>query len=518
MSENYDEKDLEKLIFKEGLAGGAIEPSEKFWNKAYEGILERNNHAQINRASRWWKGAFFIAGAAALLLGYYAFYVGTELADIKQQLTAIKTTEKNIVQQNATRNSVATTSEGNSGNQNISQTGINKNIPQTTTGAAFVSVNKTTDNTFGEKIIRRTNTYSANSPVHISIPITPQVTHETSNSNNAKLLASNTPSITNSPASNENNNASTPTQITNNAAPPSPVNGLHSAASPNPSTSPQISKTELSGKKTDSAFARINLDSSNALYLSRKPVTFKNILSKISVSAFYAPGMTNDFLHDKDNDPTKTITASTLKTRQDGDGTYAIGLRLTYDISNKWSIFTGCYYSLYSYNIKPTIVYAQQQENGLLGYSITTSSGTVFLPYTAGTTHIGDSIKVKGSSSRSYLSIPLQAKYKLATGRKLGLYITGGFSINIADYKETQISWENTALQEGDLSVQDIYGLNTVHFSYNLGLGANYIILRGLSIYAEPYVDGSFTSINNNTPVTTYPYFFGLALGVTYHF
>lgn len=40
MSENYNDKDIEKLIFGGGLASGEIEPSEKFWNKAYEDILQ----------------------------------------------------------------------------------------------------------------------------------------------------------------------------------------------------------------------------------------------------------------------------------------------------------------------------------------------------------------------------------------------------------------------------------------------------------------------------------------------
>jgi len=40
-----------------------------------------------------------------------------------------------------------------------------------------------------------------------------------------------------------------------------------------------------------------------------------------------------------------------------------------------------------------------------------------------------DSIKVKGNSSRGYISIPLQAKYKIAMGRKLCFYTTGGFAV-----------------------------------------------------------------------------------------
>jgi hypothetical protein len=259
-------------------------------------------------------------------------------------------------------------------------------------------------------------------------------------------------------------------------------------------------------------------DTVNSVFEHQKHVTFSDIVSKTSASLFYAPGTTNDFLHDKDNDPTNTITANVLKTRQDDDGTFAAGIRLSYNFSERWALQTGCSYSVFSYNIKPTVIYAQPEESGQVGYFIVTTSGTVFLPYSTGSAHLGDSMKVQGKSSRSYISIPLELKYNIAMGRKLCFYITGGFSVNIAKYQQTNLDWVNTYLQEGNVSVQSIYGLNIVHYSYDLGAGLEYIAHKSWSIYAEPYLTGSFTSINTNTPVSTYPYFFGLAFGITKRF
>ncbi len=518
MSENYDDdEDLEKLIFKGGLASGAVEPSEKFWNKAYENILERDARAGKKSAKRW-RSAFFATGTVALLIGSYAFYVHNEVSEIRQQLTTIETTQKTIVQQNTSQTTLAVHKEKTtSGNDIITTNSANK-IPNATVvnetkynGTA--SANSFTNTIKAKQIGSHANAsgfaYSVN-PSHSNVG-----TAEASPASNT--INENTENNPNPVASIQAGNSSIPTIQT--SANPAAV-AANSTQVPPPAPTPSVSSNTAakSVAVNNTAAKTADLDSSNALYLDRKPIRFKDILAKTSISAFYAPGVTDDFLHDKNNDPTKSITAKDIKTHQDGDGTFATGLRLAYDLSDRWSLFTGCYYSLYSYNINPTVIYAQQQENGQVGYSITTSSGTVFIPYSAGTTHVGDSIKIRGSSSRGYLSIPVQAKYKLPVSSNLAFYVTGGFAVNIANYKETRINWENTAFQEGNVSVQDIYGLNMVQYSYNIGIGAQYLICRGLSVYAEPYLDGSFTSINNNTPVITYPYFFGAALGVTYHF
>lgn len=488
MKENYN--DIEKLIFGGGLASGSIEPSEKFWSRAYEGIIKRDARANANRTSRW-RAAFFVMGAAALLLGGYIIYVQNEVSEIKQQLTAIENTRNNKIQQNPSQSTVINKAK------NTSRLNLSGSIQQTTNATVMNAVNTKSGDDFTHKnagkIYNHTTSYATVAPTNtVQVAIMNKETPE---------IGETTIPVTDVVSS----------QPTNN-------HFLSAAIPPNVSTGNDKKAALLSGKISDSAKAVSGLDSTKLVYPPKKPITLKGILSRISVSAFYAPGITDDFLNDKNNDPTNTVTAHELQTQQDGDGTFAAGFRLAYTISGKWAVQTGAYYSQYTYNINPTIIYAQQQENGQIGYSITTSSGTVFLPNSDIPAHFGDSIKVKGSSSRGYIRIPLQAKYTLAAGTKLSFYIDGGFSVNIAHYTETDIHWNNTALQDGDISVQNIYGLNSVQYSYNFGFGAAYLIGKGLSIYTEPFVDGSFTSINKNTPVITYPYFFGLAFGATYHF
>ncbi len=542
MSENYDDKDIEKLIFGGGLASSEIEPSEKFWNRAYEDILQRENHANNNRVSRW-RGAFYIMSTVVLLMGCYAIYMHYEVSGIKEQLANIESTQINNKQQNINQSTITNSTVKSSTNNSLVSTNLGKNITQPNTTPVVTSKSENTLTNKENKITysRLNNPSGRQTAKVINISPTGNNNQSVTPNNNTGAANGLTNEITTPPVANSASNITQPainnsTPAENNGSVSKSLDGTTSPINANATSSTisnnnkssvpaQSSPTQntniaLSGKAPDSMAKSSVLDSSNVNlpYISKNPITFKRILSKMSLSASYAPGITDDFLNDKNNDPTNTITADMLKTQQDGDGTFAVGLRLAYDISDKWTIQTGCYYSKYTYNINSTIIYPQLQENGQLGYSITTSSGTVFLPSSTVPAHLGDSIKVRGSSSRGYINIPLQVKYRFIAGNKLNFYVTGGFSLNIANYKETEIHWENTALQEGDVSIPSIYGLNTVQYSYNFGLGAEYLIGKGLSIYTEPYFDGAFTSINKNTPVITYPFFFGLALGVKYHF
>ena len=542
MSDNYKDRDIEKLIFGAVLADGAMEPSEKFWNKAYESILQRENSTNLKRASRW-RTAFYAMGATTILLASYVIYMHSQVNDIKQQLATIENTRINITQQSITQTTVNTSTETTLAKSDIGSVAQAKNIQQANELTASTSTtNANPANTINKRTYSSHNTSStkinspaANEDSHANtLPLITNNSAATPTKENTteNILATNTPQVTGSSPTANNSGTITngSTANTSNVPISATANEIATPSNRTPITTPQktnnilptaitqTAQATVTTKKTDSVAKALELDSVHSLYTPKKPITFAGILSKASVSAFYAPGITDDFLNDKNNDPTNAITAHVLKTQQDGDGTYALGLRLAYDISNKWTIQTGAYYSEYTYNINPTIIYPQQQENGQVEYSITTSSGTVFLPNSAVPAHLGDSIKVKGSSSRGYISIPLQVKYKFAESTHFSFYVDGGFAVNIANYKVTQIHWENTSLQEGDVTVQSIYGLNTVQYSYNIGFGAAYLIGKGLSIYTEPFMDGSFTSINKNTPVIIYPYFFGLAVGLTYHF
>jgi len=60
--------------------------------------------------------------------------------------------------------------------------------------------------------------------------------------------------------------------------------------------------------------------------------------------------------------------------------------------------------------------------------------------------------------------------------------------------------------------------LQSIYYSYSLGLGLSYNLCRHLAIYAEPELQGSITALSKNTPVSSYPFLAGITGGITWHF
>jgi hypothetical protein len=517
VSNKFEDKDIEKIIFRDRLTSSEIEPSEKFWNKAYESIVQREGRANAIRSKRW-RIAFLMMGTIIVLLGSYTTYMHQEVNNIKQQLLQIESTRITIPQQDSTQSSTLKSIDKSTENDLSNTNEEAKNIQGSKALTSCSSVNSSSSILSAKNQSGRNYSRLSTPSFKISVTSQPVLMNTTPAMNvNIPIATGNPSPIEIKGNSSQNANETATQQITSTTAPtPTVINSSKLQTSKNDSLI-QIENTKLAIKRADS-LKKEDSASGSSVFVPKKQITLAGILSKMSVSVFYAPGLNDDFLDDKENDPTNTITANVLNTEQDGYGAYATGLRLGFDVSDKITIQTGCSYRLYSYSIDPTTIYAQKQETGQLGYSLPTSSGTIFLPYSNGVIHSGDSLDIEGSSSRGYISIPLQFKYKLLAGTVLGFYVTGGFSANFSVYKETLINWENTGLQQGDIVVQSIYGLSNVQYTYNIGFGANYLINNGLSLFIEPYMDASITAINKNTPVIIYPYFFGIALGVTYHF
>ncbi len=236
-------------------------------------------------------------------------------------------------------------------------------------------------------------------------------------------------------------------------------------------------------------------------------------VSKIFLSAFYSPKKINNSL--SDNDIPDHLTVNDIETREGEWSNYTVGLRVGYEISPSLSLQTGCSYDISSFSILPTIIQANIKQDGQVGYSVTTSSGEINLSYPS-VPNIGDSIKIKGTSSRNFVRVPLQLNYYVAGHGNIRAYVSGGLAANFAVYETSKIHWQNTMLNEGELSENSIEGLDHIHFSYTLGAGVRYNIWSKLSVFTEPYIQGSLTSINKAAPIRTKPFYYGCALGLSW--
>ena len=489
-----------------------VEPSDHFWNSSYEGIIQRTDKSYAKRVNRW--RVIAVALTATILVLLYSHY---EMNDKVNSLEKrVETVEK--TNDSASQNIV-------SNNNSVNAIPANK---QAIAPSSSSNLTSAADNKFANAVSQ-----SNTEPVVVARSSQPNVI---ASQNSSKVIDSpngtsvssqsnnNIPSVVNSSA-----NTSTDINSNNQIVVQSSKDGSNTGSTPQVSTKDSVSSPTIA--LIHPAMAKVDTLSpakSNIPDTTSAPTGFINppvvstspkpsILSRMYVSAFFAPHVVigNTF---KDNNSSDNVTVNTVKNNDNDYFGYTVGLRVGYDISPSLSVFTGCSYNGSSFSIKPSVIYASQQEDGQVGFPIITSSGVVTFNYTGPQPKVGDSIKVHGTSYRNYMSIPLGLKYEFYRTMKFDLYATLGGAMEIISYKGTDIHWENTMFQEGDVSVSNIQGLRTTHFSYLIGVGARYHLFKGLSVFAEPYFQSSVDAINSNTPVSTYAMFLGIAGGLNYHF
>jgi len=251
-----------------------------------------------------------------------------------------------------------------------------------------------------------------------------------------------------------------------------------------------------------SALSKVELDSI-------QKSQFKN---RISLVVYFSPDFTMKYL--KDNDNTDNQDEGDYNDEV-SDFSYNTGLLVGYDISKKWSLKFGGSYAYISQTIKPKTVYAKTGTDGLAHYQFNTTYGTSELPRDQTTAPvIGDSINITSNSVQSIqvLGIPLFAKYQI-NRNKFSYYAQGGVSLNFLINEKLIVETQNKSE-----TIKNIEGLNEYYFGGIIGLGIAYKPTDRFSILFEPTIKGAITPINKNTPITTRPISFGVALGLGWHF
>lgn len=465
----YDIED----VFKDAIDGLETELSEQFWAKANENILSRENGVYRKKINIW-KGIAASLGIVIVVLLIYLFNSNDKTEKNDKQVSKVEQQQNNspvrsenkekkienpIVLSKSNFAKEDLKSNGNQIQQAVKQVSINKDISNVTSDNNGIKLNKIVENT---NLIKDVQTTIKSDSIIIK--------------DDSKIIS----------------------KINDSSGIIVPVHKAQDSISMDTLTLVKNNPDTVGNSKPkDYSYAS------------------KDVLSNLSISAYFAPNIKMELL--KDNDDHDNETIEKVRSRQGNKFSYSTGLRIGYDISDRWSLHTGIEYHASSFSINPTVIYAGQNENGTVGYSLITSSGMVNIPFYP-QPKIGDSIKIKGSSTRDYISIPLLAQFAIISGKILDFYASGGVTVNFANNKTTDIQWENTQFQEGEVSINEIKGLNTTNYSYSFGFGLKYHLTKSFSIYAEPSFLGAITSINSNTPITTYSYNLGLAGGVNYHF
>ncbi|MDE3183345.1 MAG: outer membrane beta-barrel protein [Bacteroidota bacterium] len=225
---------------------------------------------------------------------------------------------------------------------------------------------------------------------------------------------------------------------------------------------------------------------------------------RFTAGIFYSPNIPFSHLRDEDHHFGNPYS-SELEKKESGTYSYSFGLSVGYRLNYKWSLQSGVNFSTTNMHIEPEKIYAERDNQGVVKYTINTSSGKGYiLPSFSSNPRVGDSLFTQNiKHSLKYTAIPLAVKYNLSNGR-FSANLLAGLSTNILS--TGKISTEVKRGNESELDkTHDIHGLRTLYFSGLAGIGFDYNIYKNLSFTFSPIINFAIDPINKNVPVRSYP-------------
>jgi len=200
------------------------------------------------------------------------------------------------------------------------------------------------------------------------------------------------------------------------------------------------------------------------------------------------------------------------------DDALSIGVKVNYQISNKFFIQSGINKVELAYNTKDVNASISRTKNAYSNIN-TDKSGVILSPVVNNQNIIlpaaNDLNKsnISGDLNQSieYFEFPLEMKYNLYD-KKLGLNLVGGFSTLILTKNSVSIVSQNSVTDLGQAN-----NLNDFNFSGNLGVDLDYKISKSWYLNVAPMFKYQFNTYSNNSG-NFRPYYFGVYSGLNYKF
>ncbi len=198
------------------------------------------------------------------------------------------------------------------------------------------------------------------------------------------------------------------------------------------------------------------------------------------------------------------------------DNALSIGVKVNYQISNKFFIQSGVNKVELAYNTKNVNALISSSKNAFNNIN-TDKSGVILTPVSNsandGPGNELNKASVSGELNQSieYFELPIEMKYNLYD-KKIGLNLVGGFSTLILSNNSVSMITENTVTDLGDAN-----NLNDFNFSGNVGVDLDYKISKSWYLNVAPMFKYQFNTYSGNSG-NFRPYYFGLYSGLNYKF
>ena len=240
-----------------------------------------------------------------------------------------------------------------------------------------------------------------------------------------------------------------------------------------------------------------------------KAINTNVIDKKWSVGPTVAPVFYNSL---QNGSPLNDALSNNTKT---SDNSLSIGVKVNYQLSNKFFIQSGVNKVELAYNTQNVNALISSSKNALNNMN-TDKSGVILTPVRSSSVSGGSELNKSGISgdlnqSIEYFELPIEMKYSLYD-KKIGLNLVGGFSTLILSNNSVSIISQNDVTDLGDAN-----NLNDFNFSGNVGVDLDYKISKSWYLNVAPMFKYQFNTYSGNAG-NFRPYYFGLYSGLNYKF
>lgn len=240
-----------------------------------------------------------------------------------------------------------------------------------------------------------------------------------------------------------------------------------------------------------------------------KSIKTNTIDKKWSVGPTVAPVFYNSL---QSGSPINAALSNNTKT---SDNSLSIGVKVNYQLSNKFFIQSGVNKVELAYNTQNVNALISSSKNAFNNMN-TDKSGVILTPVRRTSVDGGSELNKSGISgdlnqSIEYFELPIEMKYSLYD-KKIGLNLVGGFSTLILSNNSVSMISQNDVTDLGDAN-----NLNDFNFSGNVGIDLDYKISKSWYLNVAPMFKYQFNTYSDNAG-NFRPYYFGLYSGLNYKF
>ena len=206
-----------------------------------------------------------------------------------------------------------------------------------------------------------------------------------------------------------------------------------------------------------------------------------------------------------------------------GETSLNYGVSVSYQVNEKLSIQTGVITQNMSFNTQDVAIVGNT--NAINSFSnINLNSGLPFFlsgvnnsEALSSDSFIQSANVLQGNAEVNqvigYIEIPVEAKYRVYTSKKISSSVVGGFSSLFLNKNEINLVSNVT----GKTNIGTANNLNSINFSGNVGLDLDYAINDNLSLNVNPMVKVHLNTFSRENSASL-PLFIGVYSGVKYRF